>query len=140
MVAGFVYEVLSCSEVAGFAYRIICHADRLVLRAEGIWQNLDIVTVAQVATQYVEYGRHRLYGIDLSGATCQSRNRTGVIAQIGADVDAMIAIVHQLHEVIDILRSRCITTDAEPLTEEKEPAYNPQVTIERKQSVEEFME
>ena len=128
--------MLPRSEVSVFAHRGVAHADRLVLGAEGEGQDVDVAAAADVAAQDLADGGHGLHGVDLPRGTGQTGERAGVVAQIGADVDADVARTDELRQVVDVLRGRRAAADAEPLPEEEEPAYGPQVLLERERAVE----
>ena len=60
--------------------------------------------------------------------------------EVGADVDGRIARTHQFRQVVDILRGRGITSDAEPLPKKEQPAHGPQIAFERQGPVEYFVD
>ena len=59
---------------------------------------------AEVAAQHLADRGHRLHGIDPALGTRQSGDRPGVVAEVGADVDADVARADELRQVVDILR------------------------------------
>ena len=127
--AGVVYEVLPRAEVARLARRVVGHHDGFRLRAQGVGKYFGVGAAAEVAAQRLADRGHRFHGVDLARGACEAGDRAGVVAEVGADVDACVARAYQLRQVVDVLRGRGLASDAQPLPEEEQPAHGAQVAF-----------
>ena len=137
---GIAHEVSSRAEITRFAGGVVAHGDLFILGSQRAVEDFDVAAAPQVAAQHPANDRDGFDGMDPACGADDFRERTGVIAQIGSDVDRRVAGFRQPGQVIDVFGRRAAPSKPQPVADEKEAAHRPQITFERKRPVEDFVE